>query len=375
VQVGVSNTVGGVLSSAVTLTVLPANPLLVSASFSEGGTTTTTANLGALGGVGSFQRNGGLPAFVTTNLPSGPYAPSAPHNQKAIIYSFPDGGNRAIDLINNAVSAAGELGSLEAVTVCGWINSANHTFRTTSTGRGAGVVSATRGGNSGGFVLSYRPNDLSGTYGQNGRLEFHVNEFNPGVDPLVAGHISSQGTIPLNTNLPVNNWVFFAVTYNGNATTDNLSFYFGNANSTATLDSTMTYNKGVMPVTGQLTIGNYQLAAGNPTGRTTSGANGAAFRGLIDEVKVFSKVLTLTEIQQQQITPALPTLLLYNQAGNNLDLSWETLTSAPYKLQARTNLTTGSWIDVSTPENVSANVHSVIVPKDKATEFFRIQRQ
>jgi len=371
VQVGITNSVGGLLSTLVTLSVLPANPMVVATSFSEGGASATTTNLGALSGFGRFLRNAGLPAFVTTNLPSGPFAPSAPHNQQAVLYSYPDGGNRAIDLTNNLISAAGELGSLEAVTICGWINSANHTFRTTSTGRGSGVVTATRGGTVGGFVLNYRSDDLSATYGQNGRLQFHVNEFTPDV----AGHISSAGKIPLNTNLPPTNWVFFAVTYDGNSTTDNLAFYFGDANNAASLDAMMTYNKGVMPVTGQLVIGNYQTGTANPTGRGTGGANGAAFRGLIDEVKVFSKVLTLSEIQQQQTSPALPTLLLFNSVGSNLALSWETLTNAPYKLQARTNLTAGSWVDVSATETVSGNVHSVTVPKDKEAEFFHLQRQ
>lgn len=371
IQVGISNSVGGVLSSIATLTVLPANPLLVATSFSEGGNATATTNTGAIGGYGRFQRNSGMPGFVTTNLPSGPYAPSPTHNRTAILYSFPDGGNRAIDLTNNVISEAGELGSLEAVTICGWINSANHTFRTTSTGRGAGVVSATRGGNSGGFLLNYRPDDLGATYGQNGRLQFHVNEFAPDTE----GHISSPGTVPLDTNLPPANWIFFAVTYDGKSDSDNLSFYFGNANTPAALDATMTYAKGIMPVTGQLTIGNYQSAAGNPTGRTTSGANGAAFRGLIDEVKIFNKVLTLTEIREQQITPAQPTLLHHVDLGNSLEFSWEALTSTPFKLQSRTSLTTGSWTDVLNPETVSGNVHKVTVPKDKETEFFRIQRQ
>src|SRR5690606_32650973 len=107
-----------------------------------------------------------------------------------------------------------------------------------------------RGGNSGGFLLNYRPDDLGATYGQNGRLQFHVNEFAPDTE----GHISSPGTVPLDTNLPPANWIFFAVTYDGKSDSDNLSFYFGNANTPAALDATMTYAKGIMPVTGQLTI-------------------------------------------------------------------------------------------------------------------------
>lgn len=368
VTVGVSNVVGGVLTTPVSLTVLPGEPLVVNTSFSEGAGNTTT-NLGSLAGFGVFKRVSALPAYITTNVPSGPFAPSAIHNPVSLNYSLV-AANRAIDMTNTLVSQSGALGSLNSLTLCGWINSGNSTFRTTSTGRGNAIINATLGGNAGGFVLSYRPDDLSPTYNQNGRLQFHVNEWSSDIP----NNLSSMGTVPLDTNHTAAGWVFFAVTYDGTLTTSNLSFYFGNPQTAATNDVVQTYNKGVIVNTGPLAIGNHNTSAGNPTGRTVSGNNGTAFRGLMDEIKIYSKVLTLAEIREAQITPALPTLLVYSNSGPSINLSWETLPSAPYLLQARTNLATGSWQNVSDPETLSGNIHSVTVPRDESAEFFRIAR-
>jgi hypothetical protein len=308
---------------------------------------------------------------VSTNAPTGPFAPA--RNTSAILNSVPDAGNRAIDLTNTLVSSEGELGSVNALTICGWLNSGNNTFRTTSTGRGVGVVSATRGGTAGGFVLNYRSDDLGPTYGQHGRLQFHVNEFN-----VSAGRESSPSTIPLDINLSPANWVFFAVTYDGTATADNLAYFFGDPNNAATNDLVLTYDRGIMPVTGQLVVGNYQRLTGNPTGRTVSGANGAAWRGLIDEIKVFTRVLTLEEIRQQQVAApaALPLTLLFSDTGPNLILSWDTPADQPYVLESRTNLApTGNWSSVTNAETVVGTVHSVTVPKEKPAEFFRLRSQ
>ena len=378
VQVGVSNAVGGVLSTLVSLTVLPAEPGILSHSFSEGAGASTT-NLGAMAGYGRLRSTGGFGRFISTNVPAGPYAPSAAHNA-ASIHAGLTGGNRAIDLTNSLVSPIGGLGSMNAVTICGWLNSANNSFRSTSTGRGTAVVNANAGGTSGGFALVYRDNAFSSSaagwgLNSNGRLVLQVNEWKQ--DPVTA-QASSADTIPINTNLPPENWVFFAVTYDGLSAENNLIYYFGNANQEATNDVTLTYNKGPIPATGSLAIGNHNSTgdgstptAGNPTGRTTNGDNGTSFRGLMDEIKVFSKVLTLAEIRQEQKSPALPTLLVYSGAGPNV--SWETLPIFPYQLQSSTNL--ANWINVTTPQSVSGNVHTVPIALTNSADFYRIIRQ
>ncbi len=369
----------GLASSDATLTVISADPKI--GSFSLSATTgILTPNLGSFAGDGRIKITGGLPLIITTNVPTGPQAPDAVHNRDALFMGVGNGAHRAVDMTNNLISPVGKLGSLNALTICGWLNSANHTFRTASTGRGTAVVNASLGGASGGFVLGYRNNSLNTTYGENGRLQFHVNEWN--TDGTTA-NLSSLDTIPLNTNLPPENWIFFAVSYDGTATTDNLKYYFGNANQEATNDVTQTYNKGVIADTGPLAIGNHNATIGdintampgNPQGRNVTSANGTMWRGIMDEIKIFNKVLSLAEIRQQQVLPSLPTLLVYSNSGPNLDLSWETLPIYPYQLQSRTNLGTGNWINVLNPETVSGNVHSVTVPRNEEASFFRINRQ
>jgi hypothetical protein len=366
---------GGLPSANVTLTVIPNDPKIVNMSFSANAGI-LTANIGAFGGTGRLRLVGGLPLFINTNVPSGIKTPSAAYNIESLFMGVPQAGNgRAVDMTNNIVSTVGNLGSMNALTICGWLNSGNETFRTTSTGRGTAVVNASLGGVNGGFVLGYRPNDLGPTYGQNGRLQFHVNEWNT---DGTAANLSSAGTIPLNTNLPPENWVFFAVTYDGTLTANNLNFYFGSPTSAAALDpvSPQTYNKGVIAATGTLAIGNHNCllgdpavaTTGNPTGRAVSGNNGAMWRGLMDEIKIYSKVLTLTEIQAAQTSPSLPPHLLWNMQTNNLVLSWE----GPFQLQARSDAVTGTWTNVTAPPNVSGTIRSLGLPLSGDSKFFRL---
>jgi hypothetical protein len=287
-------------------------------------------------------------------------------------------------MTNNIVSPVGNLGSMNALTICGWLNSANRTFRTTSSGRGNAIVNASLGGSLGGFVLAYKPDSFvfaGTTYADTaGRLQLYVNEWpaNDGYPALA----SSAATIPLNVNVPVENWVFFAVTYDGLSTTDNLKFYFGNANQEATNDVTSTYNKGVIAQTGTLGIGQHNClngdpntpTPGNPTGRSAGdppdATNNAVWRGLLDEIKIYSKVLTLAEIREAQKSPSLPPVLKCATQTNHLVLSWE----GPFQLQSRTNLTTGSWADDTTPPNVSGTIRSLGLLFSGDSRFLRLRQ-
>jgi hypothetical protein len=239
-------------------------------------------------------------------------------------------------------------------------------------------VNASLGDNNGGFVLGYRNNSLNATYGENGRLQFHVNEWK--TDGITA-NLSSLDTIPLDTNLPAANWVFFAVTYDGTSSADNLKFYFGNGDRQATLDATQSYDKGPILKTGPLAIGNHNCTPGdpnnrmpgNPQGRNITSDNGTLWRGLLDEIKVFSKVLTLEEIQAEQVAtpPALPPPpLQYMVETNHLVLYWE----GTFQLQSRPDLGTGAtWGDVTTPPIVSGTTSSVAVPLVGNPMFFRLR--
>jgi hypothetical protein len=368
---------GGLASANATLTVIPADPKIVSFSFSAN-SGILTLNDGAFAGTGRRRTTGGFPLIITTNVPSGQYAPSAAYNIESL-HMGPTAAHRAVDMTNNIVSTVGNLSSMKGLTICGWLNSANYTYRSTSTGRGCGIVNASLGGANGGFALAYRDNTLSGNtsgYGNSGRLALYVNEW-PSFDPA-ASQLSSIDTIPLNTNLPPENWIFFAVTYDGTLTANNLNYYFGSATNAAAPDpvSPQTYAKGVITATGPLAIGNHNCSPGdpntampgNPSGRTVGEPNGTMWRGLMDEIKIYNKVLTLPEIQAAQVSPALPPHLLWNIQTNNLVFSWE----GPFQLQSRTNLDIGSWANVTTSPIVSGTIRSLAQPISGDSKYYRL---
>ena len=106
----------------------------------------------------------------------------------------------------------------------------------------------------------------------------------------------------------------------------------------------LTYDRGIINSTGPFTLGNFN-ATTTSTGRTINGVNAAFFRGLIEEFHIFSRVLTLAEIQQMQVAAhaAGPFGLKPNQRSV---LSWAANTPPllpGLQLQSRADLTTGTW--------------------------------
>lgn len=346
----------GIPSSATTITVVPENYHKVAVSFSEG-TGTTTANQGNLSGYGKFQVNNGYPTF-SSKVPVGAFAPSASYNRASldmgIVYAGQ--GNRAVDFTNQfGAPATGTLGRLTALTICGWLNSAH-----TNAGSGGNrIVYALDfiGGLGAGFDLVHL-ND--------GSLQLGVNQYPNGMPTSSPGKITSD---PDGGNA---NWVFFAVTYDSTAATDPVKFYFGKPDALVTFDSAITYpnSRGVIYPSGALTIGNFgpAIAARTATGTGSSGTR--IFRGLLDEIQIWNRALTLEEIQAAQLAPSLPPLLLLSPQAPNVILSWETVSN--FQLQSRTNLSVGGWHDVTNDPVVSGNVHTVTLPANQTGEFFRL---
>ncbi|HEX5223072.1 MAG TPA: LamG-like jellyroll fold domain-containing protein [Verrucomicrobiae bacterium] len=398
VSVGVTNSVGGVLSSTATLSVTLANPHLMYLSYVEGTDRTTnstisagsqnihTANAGALQGGARFkqQNSSGLLAGVYpvfgTSVPTGPFAPNPTYNRfslnmGSVIYTNdPRGllagsqGQRWLDFTNSFGSPADTLGSMEGLTICGWLNAGSLTFRPNNSGMGNQIVFASAEPSRSGFALSHKA-DWS--------LQLSVNEWPGGAGNRSFGIVRVVTDESNNAIYPDTNWVFFAVTYDGTLATDNLNYYFGDANTQVTLDagSPQTYNKGIITNTGPLTVGNVN-AVSTIGGRTISGDNAPFFRGFIDELHVFNRVLSLEEIQQMQVAPALPAYLLQTPQGNNVELSWEQ--GQPplvpgLQLQSNTNLTTGTWVDVTNPTNVTGSVRSLTLPTSGDAKFFRLR--
>ena len=399
VRVGVSNAVGGVLSEIATLTVLSADPHLMYLSFVEGTEQTTnstiaaanqnihTANVGVMQGGSRFRQNnsgnngigaGTYPVFGSY-VPAGPFAPNPVYNRFSLnmgdvrYTNFPSGlvsgqGNRWLDFTNTVGSPVNTLGAMNGLTICGWLNAGSLTFRGVNSGMGAQIVFAAAEPSRSGFALSHK---------SSWALQLNVNEWpggalnhSTGVVPVVAG---SDG----NAIFPETNWIFFAVTYDGTLTSQNLNYYFGKSDVEVALDSNspQDYNRGVITNTGPLTVGNCNGVT-TLSGRTINGDNAAFFRGFIDELHVFNRVLTLAEIKLMQKAPALPNYLHIARPASDVVLSWEAgqqpLLPA-VQLQSRTNLSSGAWADVTTPTNVSGSIRSLTVPTAGDAQFFRLR--
>jgi len=399
VRVGVSNAVDGVLSSNVTLIVVSANPHLMYSSFVEGTDRTTnstigsanqnihTANVGIVQGGARFrQQNAGgngigagtYPVF-SANVPSGPFAPDPNFNRYSLnmgdvrYTNFPSGlvssqGNRYLDYTNTVGSPVNTLGSMNGLTICGWLNAGALTFRGNNSGMGGQIVFAETEPARAGFALSHKADWT---------LQLNVNEWpggslyrSFGIIPVVTGEDG-------NAIFPDTNWVFFAVTYDGTLSAQNLNYYFGTPSAEVALDtgSPQDANRGVITTTGPVTVGNCNGVT-TLTGRTINGDNAAFFRGLIDELHIFSRVLSFEEIKQMQRAPALPAYLAQTTETNNVVLAWEAGVEPllpAIQLQSRTNLTSDSWTDVANPTNVSGSVRSLALPPSGEARYFRLR--
>jgi hypothetical protein len=327
----------------------PAQPApLAALSFSEGSGLTTT-NAGTLGAVGTLAQQGGFPIFAP-NAPSGLYAPSG--NGGAIdfgIIGASDGG-RAVDF-------PGALGPLDSFTVCGWVNCRDLTIGS----GGNRIAFALVAPNGNGFDLVHLAS---------GALQLGVNQW-PDGSPAV----SSAGKITADPNTGPANWVFFAVTYDGTLPSGQVSFYFGNADTLAALDVTRDYNRGVLPATGPLTVGNFGtvVAARTATGPTLSGSR--CFRGLMDEISIFNRVLTLEQIRRVQLglLPEAPRpVLSVALAGDQVVLTWTSGDS--FRLVYKDQLDGGDWLPVEATIETEDDRHTVRLPTDRPMRFFRLER-
>ena len=331
----VSNSWGGLYSSAVTLTVLPSNPRFLALSFTEGSVTDpmagphtnadnliTTVNAGYVGGPGTFIQNGALnnggpeasgnaantfvnntdfsagayPCF-SPNVPVGPWAPDPRFNKYSLnmgdilmddtgTNALPGQGGRYVFLTNNTINPPNTLGGMNGFTVSGWINSGNLQFVTGHT-YGNQIINCEQVDSGAGFALVLLAD---------GTMQTVVNNWNN----TRTTTRSSPNIIVGNTNHPNSNWVFFAVTYDGTLGSANLNYYWGGPDDAATNDvlNPLSYGRGVITApTGAAAIGNWNLE--NSGGNTFSdglGTNAAFCRGLLDEIQVFTRVLSLDEI-------------------------------------------------------------------------------
>jgi hypothetical protein len=332
------------------LTLIPVESArIMSISFSEGGPTVT--NRGTLAGAGTLAQRDGFP-ISSPNVPAGPLAPA--DNFRSIDFgAILEAQDRsAIDFTN----VFGALGDLTGFTICGWVNATD--LRAGSGGNR--IVFAPAEPNGRGFDLVQR---------SDGALQLGVKQW---ADESPA--TSSQAMITEDPRAGIGNWVYFALTYDGARASGNVNFYFGKSDYAARLNATDDYDRGPIVRCGALTIGNLGIATGE---RDETGPSGGSwkFRGLMDEINIFDRVLTLAEIQSVQKAPArstvmvAPTLSVSAQTGG-LKLEWEMADSL--RLQAATSLSPADWTNLSAPPEVNGARASLTVPITGAIRFFRL---
>jgi hypothetical protein len=85
-------------------------------------------------------------------------------------------------------------------------------------------------------------------------------------------------------------WVFFAVTYDGSLTSNNVTFYVGDTATSVSVVSTGTVNSG--PVSNNP----LSLVLGNTTGNPSPAANNRPFDGLLDNIRLYGSASDSTGV-------------------------------------------------------------------------------
>ncbi len=185
-----------------------------------------------------------------------------------------DFGNVAANKYVESTGPINELKNLSEFTLTGWVNNKSSV--------------AGSGGNRIISWINHGGDGVDLVYNSNGSLQLGVDQW-PDGSPA----ISSTNKVTTNASALSGNWVFFAVTYKS---TGQVQFYFGTNSTEAVLDVTRAYSgRGL---TGS-NIGKFAVGAFNDATRNASTYD-RMFKGLIDNIQVFGKVLTEAEIRIAQ---------------------------------------------------------------------------
>ncbi len=319
----------------------------------EEATGLSSTNSGTLGGSAAFVQQAGFPVF-STRIPTGAFAPASTTASVDFGAIAQGEGGRSIDLAGGTYGS--QVGPMSAFTLAGWVN-----CRDLQEGPGGNrILCAHDFNNDPGFDLVQLAN---------GALRLGVNSW-PDWPLATVGPLSSPGKITADVNAGSNNWVFFAVTYDGAVESDNVKYYFGSPSQAASFDVAATYPRGGFTSSGNFTVGNLTSADGQ---RNATGGNSRVFRGLIDNVQVFDEALSLEQLQQVQIAaPESPTLAMVRE-NDQVVISWES--TANFQLQYRDEVAQGTWERETTAPEVNGARKTVRVPATGPNRFYRLQSQ
>jgi len=168
-----------------------------------------------------------------------------------------------------------DLEAARSFTITGWLKPA--------------ALTVGSGGNRILFTLQHNRSGIDLVHHADGRMRLAVNQWPDGIQ-----NDSSPG------KLVIGRWTFFAVTYDSTRTAQTTRWYFGDAQSAATLDRTTDYNSGPVGTGG----GN--LVFGNFNETLQSAGLDRQFRGQLARIQIFTSrisnkaALSLETIQRHQ---------------------------------------------------------------------------
>jgi hypothetical protein len=168
--------------------------------------------------------------------------------------------------------------------------------------------------------------------------------------------------------------VFFAVTYDSTLPNEQVKYWFGSPSSAAALDQVRDYNAGPILFSGPVSLGNFGTAAGTSL-RTAVAPNSRVFRGLMDDVNVINRPLSLDQIRLLQ--KGLPfdldqPALTIVHTPPNIEISWDA--STIWQLEYTEVLGSGIWNNVIEMPVVVGNHRTVTMPAPANPRFYRLRR-
>jgi len=170
----------------------------------------------------------------------------------------------------------------------------------------------------------------------------------------------------------VGQWIFFAVTYDGSTTANNVKFYKGTPTNGVTLIETRTLNLG--------------RAATNSSGVSFANANGLQrpIDGLVDNLRIFGSktdnrgALTPAQLEWfrnkdvQNLTD--PAVLSIARTNLNIRLSWAAYPGS-FHLETTTNFALPeSWQPVTDAPTIINDQNVLLLPTQATFEAFRLAR-
>ena len=266
-------------------------------------------------------------------------------------------GDRAFD--NSISSGMGSKGSGGRAATLADVDAADDLFSLTLQGwfraDGAPIDNLarliTKQAGSTGFLL----------LGTGGNLDLEINN----VGTTSTGiHYADAGT-----------WVFFAVTYDGAATNNNVRFYRGTRTNSIALLETRTLNQGrALGNTSTITIGN----------ANSDGSLMRPFDGLLDDIRLFgdkansSGALTLRQLEWlrnkdvQNLSD--PTALSANHSSSSVLFQWPAYPGGFHLESAPTLNSLPTWTRVTNPVQTDGLQNTVALQPSDSARFFRLAR-